>query len=158
MSMSGTILALFGTALAVGLSELLLPPQSSEGTVRLFRFLTSLVILIVILTPFLGFLQSGEEIFRGELDLSAPTPPDYEQAFSDAVQAQSEADFKAGLSLLLEQEYGIQKENATLLVRFDTDGTLSHVSVFLSGAALLQNPDTLAKNLSIRLGCAVEVR
>ena len=61
--MQGTVLSLFGAALAAGLAELLLPNEQA-GTAKLFRFLISLVVLLLILSPFIGFLQSGEELLE----------------------------------------------------------------------------------------------
>jgi len=156
--MQATVFSLFCAALAVGLAELLLPEGSSKGTALLFRFLCSLVILLLILAPFRTFLQKSEALLQGGIQMEESKLTDYEQIFEEAVQSQSEADFKKGLLLLLQTEYGIKKEDVTLLIRFDADGTLSRVCIFLSGAALLQNPDTLARNLNQRLGCAVEVR
>lgn len=156
--MQETVFTLFCTALAVGIAELLLPEGSSKGTVLLFRFLCSLMVFLLLLSPFRTFLQKGETLLQGEMQAQDSNLAHYEQILENAVQTQSEADFKKGLLLLLQRDYGIKKENVTLLIRFDADGTLSRVCIFLSGAALLQNPDTLAKNLNQRLGCEVEVR
>lgn len=155
--MQGTVLALFGAALAAGLAELLLPSEEG-GTAKVFRLLISLVILLLILTPFLGFLQKSEEMLSGEPTFEEQPSADLEQIFSDTVNAQGKAEFEKGLYALLEREYGIARENATLLVRFDPSGELAGVSIYLSGAALLQDPDVLERELSKRLGCTVEVR
>lgn len=155
--MSGMILALFGAALATGVAELLLPSEDKNSTVRLFRFLVSLVILLLILTPFLGFLENSENIFKGELSFEEGELADYEQIFEDAVQTQSEADLREGLYDFLDKEYGISKQNATLLIGFDADGALSFVKIYLKGSALTQNPDALSKALRKKLGCTVEV-
>ena len=155
--MAGTVLALFGAALAVGVAELLLPVEDG-GTAKLFRFLVSLVILLLILTPFTGFLQKSEELLAGEITLDQTQAQDFEQIFSDTVHAQSKADLERGLYDLLVREYGIPPKNAKLILRFDAQGELDGVSVYLTGTALMQNPDTLARELSQKLGCTVEVR
>jgi hypothetical protein len=74
------------------------------------------------------------------------------------VKAQSAKDLEKGLYTLLQAEYGIDEANCTILIYFDTDGSLRHVSLFLSGNALLQNPERLEQDLSERLCCSVEVR
>jgi hypothetical protein len=155
--MAGVVLALLGAALATGVAELLLPPTET-GTAKLFRFLVSLVILLLILTPFVGFLQKNEELLSGDIPFKKEESADFEQIFSNTVHAQSKADLERGLYELLGREYGISPKNATLLLRFDAQGALAHVSVYLSGAALTQNPDTLERALSQKLGCTVEVR
>ncbi len=155
--MQGVVLALFGAALAAGLAELLLPREEG-GTAKLFRFLVSLVVLLLILAPFAGFLQNSEEIFSGEIAFEEQKIEDFEQIFSNTVSAQGKEEFEKGLYALLEREYGIRQENASLLVRFDAQGELAGVSVFLSGVAILQDPDALERALSQKLGCTVEVR
>lgn len=155
--MAGAVLALFGAALAVGVAELLLPIEEG-GTAKLFRFLVSLVILLIILTPFTGFLQKSEDFLSGEIAFDEQQGTDFEQIFSDTVHAQSKADLEKGLYALLAREYGIPQKNVRLLLRFDAQGALASVSVFLSGTSLTQNPDALERALSQRLGCTVEVR
>ncbi len=155
--MQGTVLALFGAALAAGLAELLLPAEDG-GTAKLFRFLISLVVLLLILTPFFGFLRDSEAILEGEIVPSEEQSADFEQIFSDTVNAQAKAEFEKGLYALLESEYGIKAQNVKLVLRFDAQGELAGVSVFLSGSSLLKNPDTLARELSEKLDCTVEVR
>ncbi len=155
--MQGTVLALFGAALAAGLAELLLPSEE-EGTTKLFRFLISLVILLLILTPFFGFLQKSEDLFTKDLTIEEKQEAEFEQIFSDTVQAQGKAEFEKGLYSLLAREYGIDKESVTLLVRFDASGALAGVSVYLSGTGLLQDPVALERALTEKLGCTVEVR
>jgi len=155
--MQGAVLALFGAALAAGLAELLLPDREN-GTAKLFRFLVSLVVLLVILIPFGGFLQNSGEILSGEIPFEEQEMTELEQTFSEAVNAQGKKEFEKGLYALLAREYGIPQKNVTPLVRFDPQGELACVTLFLSGEALLQNPDTLETALSKKLGCTVEVR
>lgn len=155
--MQGVVLALFGAALAAGLAELLLPREES-GTVKLFRFLISLVVLLLILTPFLGFLQESETLLSGEIDFDEAQDADFEQIFSQTVEKQGKVEFEKGLYALLESEYGISRENATVLAHFDAEGALSGVSVYLSGSGLLKDPVALQRALSQKLGCTVEVR
>ncbi len=155
--MQGTVLALFGAALAAGLAELLLPSEE-EGSARVFRFLISLVVLLLILTPFFGFLRESEDFLSGEITFEEEAGADFEQIFSDTVNTQGKAEFEKGLYALLEHEYGIPQKNATLLILFDASGELSSVSVYLSGAGLLLDPAQLEKELSQKLGCTVEVR
>ena len=155
--MQGTVLSLFGAALAAGLAELLLPNEQA-GTAKLFRFLISLVVLLLILSPFIGFLQSGEELLAGELALEQTDEQALTQIFSDTVNAQGRADFEKELYALLEREYGLAPKNVTILVRFDATGVPSGVSVYLSGAGLLKDPAALEAALTKKLGCTVEVR
>ena len=155
--MQGTVLSLFGAALATGLAQLLLPEEKS-GTAKLFRFLISLIVLLLILTPFAGFLQNGAKLLKGEIAFEEAEKEAFEQIFSDTVNAQGRTEFEKELYALLEREYGLAQKNVTLLVRFDAAGELTGVSVYLSGAGLLQDPATLEDALAKKLGCTVEVR
>ena len=143
--------------MAAGLAELLLP-RDEGGTAKLFRFLISLVVLLLILAPFTGFLQSSEEILSGEIAFEEEGIENFEQIFSETVSAEGKKEFEKRLYALLAKEYGIKEEDVTLLVRFDAQGELVGVSLFLSGGALLQNPDVVQNALAQKLGCSVEVR
>ena len=154
--MGAQILSLFGAALAGMMAELLLA-QKNSGMVRLFRFLVTVVILLLLVSPFLSLLQKSESLFLEGGDC-AEELLDYESIFSETVQVQCEADFKKRLAEMLEKEHHVAPENVTTVVYFNADGTLSRVCLFLSGAALLKDPKALESALSARLGCAVEVR
>ena len=156
--MQGEILALFGVCIALGMSELLLPGEENGGARRMMRFLATLAVLLLILTPFTEFLQSNKGLFEGEVELEQGDIADYERILSQAVQEQSGKDMESGLLSLLEKEYGISRENCTVVLYFSPDGTPDRVCVFLSGAALFADPEELENDLEKRLGCTVEVR
>ena len=156
--MQNEILALFGVCIALGMSELLLPGEENGGTRRLLRFLAALAVFLLILTPFAGFLQKSEELFVKEPLFEEEQTAKFEQVFEQAVLEQSSKDLEAGLLALLEKEYGIEAKNCTVLISFAPDGTLARVSIFLSGAALLSDPEEIELELSERLACTVEVR
>ena len=105
-----------------------------------------------------GFLRNSTELLKGEIAFEETEKEVFEQIFSDTVNAQGRAEFEQELYALLEREYGLAQKNVTLLVRFDAAGELTGVSVYLSGAGLLQDPATLEDALSQKLGCTVEVR
>ena len=155
--MQSTVLSLFGAALAAGLAELLLPNEQS-GTAKLFRFLISLIVLLLILTPFSGFLQESEALLAGELALEQADEQALTQIFSDTVNAQGKADFEKELYALLEREYELPQKNVQLLVRFNAAGELAGVSLYLSGSGLLCDPVAMQNELAKKLGCTVEVR
>ena len=154
--MGAQILSLFGAALAGMMAELLLA-QKNSGMARIFRFLVTMVILLLLISPLRSLLQKNEDLYLGG-SIYEEESLNYEAIFSETVQTQCEADFKKGLAEMLEKEHHIAPENVTTLVYFDADGTLSRVCLFLSGAALLKDPKALESALSARLGCVVEVR
>ena len=156
--MQGGILALFGVCLALGMSELLLPDGNGEGTKRLLRFLTSLVILVLILAPFAGFLKNQKVLLGDKFEFADEDTTDYEQIFAEAVTRQSGEDLKAGLRTLLQTEYGVAPEHCSVSVFFTENGELARVLIFLSGPALTVDPARVEKDLAARLGCTVEVR
>lgn len=156
--MQREILALFGVCLAFAVGELLLPQSASATTRRALRFLVSLVVLLLILAPFKAFLQDNTQFFKGEIAFEEADVHALEEIFEEAVRAQSEQDIIRGLQELLAAEYGIAREDSTVLVSFDTDGTPRRICVFLSGEALTKNPKALERALCERLGITVEVR
>ena len=155
--MQTTVLSLFGAALAAGVCELLLPREDG-GTAKLLRFLISLVVLLLILTPFLGFLQGNHEILSGEIEISQTDETELEEILSETVNAQGRADFEDALCIFLKQKYGIEQKDITISIRYDAQGELLLVSLRLSGVGLLQDPEEIENTLSKKLGCTVEVR
>ena len=155
--MQGTVLSLFGAALAAGLAQLVLPEEKG-GAAKLFRFLISLLVLLLILTPFMDFLRNGTELLTGDIAFEKVDKQVFAQIFSDTVNAQGKTEFEKELYALLEREYGLLQKDVTLLMHFDAAGELSGVSIYLSGAGLLQDPAALEMALAKKLGCTVEVR
>ena len=104
--------------------------------------------------------EQEQEEPEAEVTMREPLDPfgRGEGEYGGRVPYRSKADLERGLYALLAREYGIPQKNATILLRFDAQGELVGVSVYLSGTALMQNPDTLARELSQKLGCTVEVR
>lgn len=156
--MQGEILLLFGTALAAGIAELLLPTSEEGGTGKLFRFLISLAVLLIVLSPFLRFLRSGAGMPDVGDMMEETRLEEYEQIFSDAVQAQSKEELEAGLRRFLETEFQISPQNVQISTRFDAAGALVGVDLRLSGTALLKDPAVIEKALREKLNCKVGVR
>lgn len=156
--MQKELLALFCVCLAAAMGEILLPDGAKTGTKKVFHLLVTLVVLLLILTPFLRILGDNASFLSGELEWEEQELGDYENIFEDAVKEQSEQDLREGIYTLLSRDYGIKREHCEIVIAFDTDGSLRRVSLFLSGVALTQNPTTLQKDLSQRLSCIVEVR
>lgn len=156
--MQKELFALFCVCLAAAIGEILLPDGAKSGTKKVFHFLVTLAVLVLILTPFLRLLGDNASFLKGEIEWEQSEVTDYESIFENAVKEQSEADLQEGIYELLARDYGIKQEHCEIVVHFDTDGSLRRVSLFLSGAALTQNPKTLEKDLSGKLSCSVEVR
>ncbi len=156
--MQKELFALFCVCLAACIGEILLPEGTKGGTKKVFRFLTALVVLLLILTPFLRLLGDHSSLLEGEIEWEQEEIENYESIFENAIKKQSETDLVEGIYALLSQNYGIKSEHCEIVVNFDTDGSLRRVSLFLSGTALIQNPKTLENDLAQRLSCIVEVR
>lgn len=156
--MSGAILALLGVSLAASLGELLLPGDEGKGTKRFLRILVSLAVLLLLLRPFLSFLGSAEGFFEGEVGAIGAPDTDYSEVLQDAVARRSKEELAAGLRDFLQQQFGIEREDAEVIVSLEKDGSLRRVSVILSGKALLTDPDEIEAAIVELLGCEVEVR
>ena len=142
--MRAAILSLIAVALAASLAELLLPGDEGKGTKRFLKMLVSLAVLLLLLRPFLGFLDAADGFFDGEVGEIPVTETDYGNLLGDAVAKRSKQD--------------IEKEDAKVTVTLEKDGTLRRVSVILSGKALLTDPDSIEARLVDLLNCEVEVR
>ncbi len=155
--MQQELLAIFGVCLAGTMGELLLGEQS-RNTRTLLRFFLSLCVLLLILTPFLRFLQSEGALLQGEIEISETDIGSYEKIFETAVAEQSAEDLSEGLYTFLQQKHRIARKDCTVQVHLAEDGSLARVRIFLSASAIAQDPDALADELSELLDCEVEVR
>lgn len=158
--MGAEILALFGVVLAAALADLLVPTEDGGGTRQFLHFLTAMVVLTLLLRPFLSALGGAEGFLQGDIGWSESEESEaqYEQIFEQAVANRSATELREGLFVMLRQEYGIAAEDCEIRVRLTESGELSEVSVFLSGTALLCDPEEIEGDLRERLGCKVEVR
>ena len=158
--MKKEILSLFCVVLAAVLLKLLLPNGGSGGMRRAVSFFLSLAVLLLILHPFLSFLQNPPDVAfenlvgESEEDVTAR----FEEVFAEAVASGSVRDLKKGLYLLLEEEFSVAREDAEIFVALDAAGALSRVEVRLSGRALLVDPVPIKERLRENLCCEVEVR
>lgn len=158
--MSQTVLGIFGVTLAAALSELLLPGDEGKGTKGALRMLVALAVLLLLLRPFLSFLGS-DPVFSPEDILGEgeeAVREQYEEILHGAVSAGSESALRRGLYALLWEEYGIAEADAHIRIVFGDRGALARVEIYLSGKALLTDPDVLAADIGARLGCETEVR
>ena len=158
--MSGAMLALFGVVLAAAIGDLLIPGEEKGGTRQFLHFLTALSVLLLLLSPFRSFLQSADGFLQGEIEWSEEEvkKSDFEKKLSEAVANRSAAQLTQGLAALLEQQYGIARENQEIAVLLDEQGELRRISVFLKGAALLHDPEEIRQDLLKWFSCDVEVR
>lgn len=156
--MKNTVLGLFGVCVAAALCELL-PTGEGKGTRGTLRVLVSLAVLLLLVRPFLPILGSTPEIPLEELVGGLEdTTVEYEEIFHRAVNEGSERDLKQGLYAWLSKEHGIEREDAHIKITLTGEGELSLVEIFLSGKALLSDPDVLEKELGNLLNCETEVR
>ena len=142
--MSGAMLALFGVVLAAAIGDLMIPGEEKGGTRQFLHFMTALCVLLLLLSPFRSFVQSTDDLLRGEL--------------SDAVASRSAAELKEGLLALLQEKYGIAPTDQEVAVVLNERGELCRVSVLLKGEALLKDPEEIREDLLEMLSCEVEVR
>lgn len=156
--MSGQILALFGVSLAAALGDYLIPESGHEGTRRFLRFLTALVVLVLLLRPFLSFLGGAEGFFQGEVPEIGESTEDFEGKLAEAVANRAAEQLEQGVAGWVAQEFGVREEHVSVSAFFTSKGEVHRVLVILSGAALLQDPDEIERRLFELLNCEVEVR
>lgn len=158
--MGGAILALFGVVLAAAIADLLIPGEERGGTRQLLHFLTALSVLLLLLSPFRSLLQNAEGFLQGEIEWSEEEvqKSDFEKRLSEAVANRSAVQLREGLAELLQQKYGIASSDLEIAVELSEQGELRRISVFLKGAALLQDPEEIRQDLLKLFSCDVEVR
>ena len=156
--MSASVFSLLAVALAASLAELLLPGDEGKGTKRFLKILVSLAVLLLLLRPFLGFLDSAQEFFKGDIGEITTTEADYNALFDEAIAARSKQELENRLYGFLQQQFSIEREDAHVAVSLHKDGSLHRVSVILSGKALLTDPALIEAALADLLHCEVEVR
>ena len=158
--MGGAILALFGVVLAAAIADLLIPGEERGGTRQLLHFLTALSVLLLLLSPFRSLLQNAEGFLQGEIEWGEEEvqKSDFERRLSEAVTNRSAVQLREGLAELLQQKHGIASSDLEITVELSEQGELRRISVFLKGAALLQDPEEIRQDLLKLFSCDVEVR
>lgn len=158
--MSGAILALFGVVLAAAIGDLLIQGEEKGGTRQFLHFLTALSVLLLLLSPFRSMLQNADEFLQGEIEWGEEEvqKSDFEKMLNDAISNRSTVQLKEGLLALLEQQHGISPDDCEIAVVLSEQGELRRISVFLKGAALLQDPEEIRQDLLEKFSCEVEVR
>lgn len=157
--MGAEILSLFGVVLAAVLADLLVPTENG-GMRQFLHFLTAMVLLVLLLRPFLSVLGGTESILRGDVQWpqGEENAEEYERIFRQTVTDRSAAELREGLFDMLYREYGIAEENCEIRVQLTKEGELSEISIFLSGSALLHDPEEIECDLREKFECTVEVR
>ena len=155
--MRGAILSLFAVCLSAALLDLLSPGDGNKGLRRGLHLLTALAVLLLLIQPFLVFLRKTPQNVA-DLTQNETERGDFEAVFDQTVTAAAAGELREGLYRLLETDYGIDRTDARIVFSFDEAGALGRVQIFLSGRALLQDPDALAQDLGARFDCQVEVR
>lgn len=157
--MSAGILGLFGVCVAAGMGEMLLPGDEKSSTRRFLRILIALALLLLLARPMLGLLGGGEGWLGGDWGADAEGgEQNFEEILQGAVAKRSAEDLRAGLHAFLESEFDIAAEDAEIAVSLEKGGELRRVAVYLSGKALLVDPEEIEQAIVGLLGCDVEVR
>lgn len=156
--MKNTVLGLFGVCVAAALAELL-PMGDGKGTRGALRVLVSLAVLLLLARPFLPFLSTSPEIpLEGLVGGGEDTAAEYEEIFHRVVNAGGERELKECLYAWLLEKHGVEREDAHIQITLQETGELLRVEIFLSGKALLLDPDVLQEELGKLLRCETEVR
>ena len=155
--MRGAILSLFAVCLSAALLDLLSPGDGNKGLRRGLHLLTALAVLLLLLQPFLAFLRDAPDNVA-EWTQNEAERGDFEAVFDQTVTAAAAGQLREGLYRLLKEEHGIAEEDARIVLSFDGSGALARVQIFLSGRALVRDPDALERDLGARFDCQVEVR
>ena len=155
--MSSVILSLFGICLLAGVCEILLPSEANAAR-RALRTLTALIVLLLILTPFVHFLQNSEGLSFEDLSKEEGVQEDFDEVFKQTLAAQCEQDLEAGVVQLLQAEFGIAPTDCSVDAHLNAEGDIAYIRIRLTGKALLLDPTLIQSALAARLDTLVEVR
>ena len=152
--MKNTLIALIFAVLAASLAEMLAP---EGGTKRYFRFLVSLLVLLLLGEPLWQSFSKSSFSFDDLLP-HEEAAVDFEAMFEQTADAAGREELRRGIARLLEEQFGIGEGECEIKLSFDGDGMPSLVSVRLYGGALLKNPREVQDYLAELLDCETEVR
>lgn len=149
------VLGLFGVSLAAVMAELCLPHGKDGGTRKYLRYLSSLAILLLILSPIADFLRGGATLEA--FSFPQQTEEDFAMIYSSAFKA---AEREAASAAIAEQcGAAFATPAACFRVSIQCEGeTPVKILVRLSGKGLLCDPDRVADFIGRSYGIAAEVR
>ena len=149
-------------SLACGLLDMLTPAGEREGLRRGVRLLAGLCLLCVMVRP-LNDLRDAISSFdlgawaRG-MEREAET--EYERLMEQKLTAVSREQLRGELLTMLEEQFGIGRDDCTLTVEFDDAAqtlTVRRVWIALHGKAVLSDPRPIEAAVEGVLGCECTV-
>ncbi len=153
-------ISVLGASLAATLVGILTPDGERGGISKLLKFLTSLFLICVIVTPLTEVVRSLQDIADGTLDLPGieeEVKPDYEQQRDEALASASKTYFVQALTQMLEQEFSIASGEIRCIVTWtqteNGDDRPKRITLVLSGGAIWKDPKRMEAFVTELLGC-----
>lgn len=151
--MTGYLLSLLGVSLAVALINLLAP----ESTAGHLRFISSLILVCVLIAPLPSALGKLEGI-AGDLGGTADgdTAQDYAEELEEAMDSASRTYFAQTLTRMITDRFSLSDSEIRCAVRWVEEGEQlrpTKVTVILSGSAVWRDPSEIEDFVSSLLGC-----
>ena len=145
--MGGYLYALAVAAVVISVVSALVPASMSTHV----RALCALCVICLVCAPLasaIGALTKGDwEIPEGWLGEDAEQVPkqDYGEFSRELLAGQ--------LTLLLEKEFSLSQSDVQVYAAYDADGSLTRVTLVLSGKAIWQDPAPIKAYVKNLLGC-----
>lgn len=147
--MTAYLLALFGSALAVALVDLLVPERGRK-TVRL---ISALFLLCVLSAP----LPSA---FRAIRDYTIPDAAqdareEYTQKMKQAMESASRTYFARTLTELIGEQFALAEGSVRCEIEWEADNETvpKKITVILSGSAIWRDPEKIESFVEDLIGC-----
>ena len=155
---------LIGTSLVISFSAMLAPDdKTSGGTYAYVKFIASLCVLCVVISPLSSFVRniaSGElieDVFYKTEDVYGE---EYEGVYDKTLMAAGGESVAAGLSSLLCRELGVNADELSVYVElYEGEGEylVKAVTVTLKKSAVLCDPQRIREIIEELCGCVCEI-
>lgn len=152
------ILSIFATALLITVVDILAPVGSGGGLSKYLKFVSSLVLVCLLISPTVSLAERLLEFANGdwELDIEGDVKGHYSSELQDALDNASKEYFEGMLTKTLCEEFAIAEDDLRVRVEWIGDGENLHpkkVTVILSGKAIWKNPAKIEEYVSSLLDC-----
>ena len=159
--MKAYLLTVIAASLAVSVVGILSPSGEKGGISKHVGLLSSLILVCLVIAP----LKSALDALRGWSEGDIPIYGELtEEDYSDLVNTQNDASskkyFTQMLTERLQAQFSLKEGTVRCAVQWqarDGEAHPTHVTVLLSGSAILQNPHEIESYVTSLLTCTCDV-
>ncbi len=158
--MSVYLFSLAVLSIAVSIAGILSSTGRGDGLSRHVRFLASLILLCLLVSPLGGLLERIRDWKENDFWIpdTEVTEEDYTDRVQSALDEQSHTYFVQMLTLTLEEKFQIPSGHVRCVVVWNDAGTApTHVTVLLSGKGVWSDPAPIKQTVEELLNCSCDI-